>query len=323
VEHNIKVSISCITYNQVDYIRSCLDGFLMQKVNFKYEIVINDDASTDGTREVIEEYAQKHPDIIVPVLQTENQVSKGLRGMMIRFTFPLCKGKYIAFCEGDDYWTDPYKLQKQVDFLDANENYGMVFSDIDFYSEKLDKYTRAVFKNKVLPLYYTFKEVLIHKPYVAPPTWVFRREYIPSELHDYSDGSYTMILDILAVTKAYYLEEVTAVYRELQNSASHFPNSSKRYNRYKGLYRIQSDYCAKYKVSKEIKDEIDLKYYTMVFPYILAYGGDSEVKAAKEKLAPLTEVGRKLKLALFTSNLPFGKYIYKKVFQVRDKYFPT
>lgn len=117
------VSISCITFNHAPYLRECFDGFLMQQTDFQFEVVVHDDASTDGTREVIEEYTAKYPNIFVPMYQTENQYSQGVRGMMARFNFPRCKGKYIALCEGDDYWTDPLKLQKQVDFLESNPDY--------------------------------------------------------------------------------------------------------------------------------------------------------------------------------------------------------
>ena len=116
---NIKVSISCITYNHEPYIRQCLNGFIMQKTTFAYEVLIHDDASTDATAEIIREYEEKYPDIIKPVYETENQWLKGKRGSAV-FNFPRAKGKYIALCEGDDYWTDPLKLQKQVDFLEAH-----------------------------------------------------------------------------------------------------------------------------------------------------------------------------------------------------------
>lgn len=123
--NNLLVSISCTTFNQAPFIRECLDSFLMQKTSFAYEIIIHDDASTDGTKEIIEEYVIKYSDIIFPIYQKENQYSKEVRGMMVKFNFPRCRGKYIALCEGDDYWTDPYKLQKQVDFLETNPDYVM------------------------------------------------------------------------------------------------------------------------------------------------------------------------------------------------------
>ncbi len=119
------VSICSITYNHAAFIRQCLDSFLMQQCNFPIEIIINDDCSTDGTTEIIREYAEKYPDKIFPIFHEENLYSQGVRGMFQKFVFPKARGKYIALCEGDDYWTDPLKLQKQVDFLESHPDYSM------------------------------------------------------------------------------------------------------------------------------------------------------------------------------------------------------
>jgi glycosyltransferase involved in cell wall biosynthesis len=106
------VSICCITYNHENYIREAIESFLMQETDFPFEVIIHDDASTDSTADIIREYEEKYPDIIIPIYQTENQHSKGKRATL--FTFKAARGKYIALCEGDDYWIDPLKLQKQV-----------------------------------------------------------------------------------------------------------------------------------------------------------------------------------------------------------------
>jgi glycosyltransferase involved in cell wall biosynthesis len=119
----IMVSISCTTYNHEKYIRQCLEGFLIQQCSFDFEILIHDDASSDKTQKIIVEYQEKYPTIIKPYFQSQNQWSQGVRGMNAKFNFSRAKGKYIALCEGDDYWIDPHKLQKQVDYLEANENY--------------------------------------------------------------------------------------------------------------------------------------------------------------------------------------------------------
>jgi glycosyltransferase involved in cell wall biosynthesis len=119
------VSICCITFNHVNYIRDCINGFISQKTDFLIEILIFDDASTDGTQEIIKEYSSKYSNIIT-FLQKENQWSKKKYGL-IDWLFPSAKGKYIALCEGDDYWTDHLKLQKQVDFLEKNHNYVMCY----------------------------------------------------------------------------------------------------------------------------------------------------------------------------------------------------
>ena len=117
-----QLSICCITYNHAKFIRQALDGFVMQKTNFPFEVLIHDDASTDGTADIIREYEAKYPDIIKPIYQTENQWSKGV---LISKTcnYPRVQGEYVAMCEGDDYWTDPLKLQKQVDFLDSHPDF--------------------------------------------------------------------------------------------------------------------------------------------------------------------------------------------------------
>ena len=106
------VSICCLAYNHEKYIRKTLEGFVNQKTNFNYEILIHDDCSTDNTVNIVEEYRKKYPKLIKPIYQKENQHSKGIKISNV-YQFPRAQGKYIAMCEGDDYWTDMNKLQKQ------------------------------------------------------------------------------------------------------------------------------------------------------------------------------------------------------------------
>lgn len=119
------VSVVCITYNHYPYIKECLEGFVNQKTDFKYEVIIHDDASTDGTTEVIREYAEKYPEIIIPMYESENQYSQGKK-FLRRIMCECTKGKYMAFCEGDDYWCDENKLQKQVDYMERNDDCTLV-----------------------------------------------------------------------------------------------------------------------------------------------------------------------------------------------------
>lgn len=128
---NPLVSIRCLVYNHEPYLRQCLDGFVMQKTTFPFEAIVHDDASTDGSAAIIREYAEKYPDIIKPIYETENQYSKhdgSIKQAMDSVMSP--NSKYIALCEGDDYWTDPHKLQLQVDFLESHPDYS--FSVHDF-----------------------------------------------------------------------------------------------------------------------------------------------------------------------------------------------
>ena len=132
------VTIRCITYNHEPYIRQCLEGFVMQKTNFLFEAIVHDDASTDGTAAIIREYAEKYPDIIKPIYETENQYSKR-NGSLTRIMDAHMRGKYIAICEGDDYWIDPLKLQKQVDFMEGHPECGLCYTKMRNYYQKTRK----------------------------------------------------------------------------------------------------------------------------------------------------------------------------------------
>lgn len=124
-EINPLVSVCCITYNHEKFIADAINGFLMQKTNFPFEIIIHDDASTDSTREIISNYQLENPGLIKTIFQKENQYSQGKHVFPI--AFQAARGKYIALCEGDDYWIDPDKLQKQVDFLESKPDYAICF----------------------------------------------------------------------------------------------------------------------------------------------------------------------------------------------------
>lgn len=129
MSEKILVAINCCVYNHELYLRDCLQGFVMQKTDFPFVAIVHDDASTDNSAAIIREYAEKYPNIIKPIYETENQFSKadGSLGRVINRAIEATGAKYIAMCEGDDYWIDPLKLQKQVDFMEANNNYSICF----------------------------------------------------------------------------------------------------------------------------------------------------------------------------------------------------
>lgn len=141
------LSMLCITYNQKKYISKTLDGFLMQKTKFPFEILIHDDASTDGTTEIIKEYAKKHPKIFRTIFEKENQYSKGNITVFLENMYKSANGKYIAWCEGDDYWTDPNKAQLQVDLLEKNPNYSICFHPVKVIYEDNEE------QNHIFPKY--------------------------------------------------------------------------------------------------------------------------------------------------------------------------
>lgn len=118
----VKLSVTCMAYNHEEYIRQALEGFVSQQTDFAFEVLVNDDASTDGTAAIIREYAEKYPGIIRPFLQEKNLFSQNI-DPLDAVLFPAARGQYLAACEGDDCWIDPTKLQRQVDFLDAHPDY--------------------------------------------------------------------------------------------------------------------------------------------------------------------------------------------------------
>ena len=139
---DILLAISCLVYNHATYLRQCLDGFIMQQTNFRFVAIVHDDASTDHSAEIIREYAAKYPDILRPIYETENQWSKsdGSLTKIMDAAIDATGAKYVAICEGDDYWTDPLKLQKQVDFLEEHSDYSMCFHSAKVLNETVLKY---------------------------------------------------------------------------------------------------------------------------------------------------------------------------------------
>ncbi len=239
------VSICCIAYNQEAYLQSCLEGFLAQECTFDFEVLIHDDASTDRSAEIIRTYAARYPEIIKPIFQTENQYRQGVK-INATFNFPRVQGRYVALCEGDDYWSDPKKLQKQVDFLETHPECGMVYTDIDFWEEATGKISPKIFASGRVRRSQSFTQHLRTAGFIAPCSWLFRREYLPNESHHYVDGTFPLALDIWAQSEVGFIPDSTTVYRVLRESASHTYSLEKRHRFRRGILQIQQDYMQKY-----------------------------------------------------------------------------
>ncbi len=210
--NEIKVSIVCNAYNHEAYIRSALEGFVKQKTNFSFEVLIHDDASTDKTADIIREFEKKYPEIIKPIYQTENQYSKK-DGSLGRIQIGRVKGKYIALCEGDDYWTDPLKLQKQYDALEANPQI-----DICATAAKTEKNGQIVgeispaFENKI----FSAKEVILGGGgFVATASLMYRATFRKNPPPFLQLLSLDYSLQIAGALRGgmIYLAEPTCVYR--------------------------------------------------------------------------------------------------------------
>ncbi|UJF29147.1 glycosyltransferase family 2 protein [Kaistella sp. 97-N-M2] len=216
LQNEIIVSISCLTYNHGPYIRQCLDGFMMQQCDFKFEVLINDDASTDGTQNIIKEYQERYPDIIKPIFQKENQYSKGVRGMNQKYNFNRAKGKYIAMCEGDDYWIDPLKLQKQANLLNENKECSIIFHPC--YKEENNSvnptpsYIKSTMMLRVLS-----KNILEAQGQFAPTSsYFFKREVFlkfPEWIVNAPVGDYFLEMYALKDSYGLFMCDAMSVYR--------------------------------------------------------------------------------------------------------------
>jgi glycosyltransferase involved in cell wall biosynthesis len=217
VEMSILVSISCLTYNHENYIKDAIEGFLMQKGNFDIEVLIHDDASTDNTTEIIKEYQNKYPDIIKPFMQAENQLSKGVKRLGNRYNNTRAKGKYIALCEGDDYWTDPNKLQKQIDFMENNKEYSMCYHTaavVDVEKNSLNKLIKPFNDDGEVPIEvfilrgggsFQTASVMYRKELMDnPPKWYFESPV----------GDVPQALILATKGKIMFLDETMSAYRK-------------------------------------------------------------------------------------------------------------
>lgn len=214
---NPLVTIRCITYNHEPYIRQCLEGFVMQKTSFCFEAIVHDDASTDGTVNIIREYAEKYPEIIKPIYETENQYSKG-DGSLTRIMDAHTHGKYVATCEGDDYWTDPYKLQKQVDILEQNPKASFCYTAYKVVNDKgqeiLDETYRKYMKRSKSGCH--FLDLLINSNKIMSMTFMTTHSVHIARPEYYYD--YGLFLLASRTGEGIYLPDVTASYRVNPNS---------------------------------------------------------------------------------------------------------
>lgn len=241
-EDEIAVSVFCQTYNQEKYIGKCLDSLTSQRTNFKFEILVHDDASNDETANIIKKYVKKYPDIIVPIYEEENQWNKNV------FTtkdilYPKARGKYIAFCEGDDYWSDPEKLQRQYDVLESHNECSLCVHTVDKISENGAK-TGDTFP----PTNYKIKEGVIERKKALRMVWCesylfqtscyfVRREVLAPFVNNEIENAELMNGDLIYLRLAvifgeiYYIDRKMSCYRLFSVgswSSSHPINNSKQ-----------------------------------------------------------------------------------------------
>lgn len=229
------VSVHMITYNHEAFIRRAIEGVLSQQCDFTFELVIGEDCSTDGTRDIVTEYQKKYPDIIRLVTSETNV---GMKKNGVR-TFMACRGKYVAYCEGDDYWQRKDKLQIQAEYLEAHAECGLVFSDHDRYFEQTGQRIKQFYETtgnlppKPLNVYQGWGDVYN----ILTCTVMGRREIMHSIISQsslYMDERNSggtdipLFIEVSERCATHYINESLSTYTVQAESASNTRNMSKR-----------------------------------------------------------------------------------------------
>ena len=244
----ILVSIQCLVYNHARYLRQCLDGFIMQKTDFKFEAIVHDDLSTDESAKIIAEYAEKYPEIIKPIYETENQYAKG-DGSLARIMNGACKGEYIALCEGDDYWIDPNKLQKQVDYMKMNPQCGMVHGIAKVYEQK-NRQFKGYFGSP-----FNSVEELFKNNTISTPTVLIKRSIVTRYMNEVGSnnnwqlGDYPLWLFASLNENVGFISHPISVYRVLSDSASHSTNYGKKMSFVNSVFDMKDFFAKKYAIA--------------------------------------------------------------------------
>jgi RimJ/RimL family protein N-acetyltransferase/glycosyltransferase involved in cell wall biosynthesis len=254
-----QVSVFCMVYNHEPFLEQCLEGFLMQKCLFDFEIVIGEDCSKDKSREILLKYQSKFPGKFKLLLHNQNVGAVNNQNIVLS----NCTGKYIALCEGDDYWTDPLKLQKQFDFLEENEEYGLVHSQLKYKfgnsKESIVSKTDRK-KNK-------FEDLIKHNS-IATLTTCIRQKLVMNYLEQVNPinknwvaGDLPMWLWISLHSKIYFLDEVTSMYRVVAGSASNTKTSEKYLEFIKSRRSIKEYFINNYQPNDDLLQFVVEDFY--------------------------------------------------------------
>lgn len=284
----ILVAIQCLVYNHEPYLHECLDGFVMQKTNFSFVAIVHDDKSTDNSAGIIREYSEKYPNIIKPIYETKNQYSKhdGSISRIMKNALDSTGAKYIALCEGDDYWTDPFKLQKQVDFMESHPEVGLSYTD---YSQQWGKgnIEHSMFEQQHQYRPETYEQHLLKPGYLAPMTWLYRADLLCyfNQSTVFSDGTYSYMLEAMRNSQVAYLPIVTATYRSLEGSASNPIGPVKLFEYFNGTFKTRRYYAEKYPCSKELQQKILMRGYLSILPVAVMAGNEAFIKEARQYMS--------------------------------------
>jgi len=228
------VTICCMTYNHGSYIDQCLAGFVKQQTDFSFEIIVHDDASTDNTVQVIRSYELSYPEIFRCIYQSKNQFLK--KHIMLDIILPKARGNYIALCEGDDYWTDSSKLQKQVDFLKSNKDYSLVYHNVH-----TNRDSSFSFQNQSNHTFDLNNSLRVKQG--ATLTMLFRNDkgtnYFPRFLRKMISTDWGLEIILLTLGRGYYMKEPMGFYRNHESGITKESDFIRKANKAKWYFILR------------------------------------------------------------------------------------
>lgn len=263
------LDIPMCAYNHEKYIAQAIEGVVMQKTNFKFRLLIGEDASTDSTRNIVLKYALAYPEIIFPILHDVNLGA----AENTRILLSKCTSKYLALCDGDDYWIDPEKLQKQVDFLEANPEYGLVHTGCEYIA---DKKIRSIQDSDKIRTDYVFENLLCHDFFISTLTVCVHRNYILEWYRilekdiltrNWEMGDLPLWLEGALHTKFAFLPDITAHYRVVQNSTSHPSDIKKKFDFFQSIFEIKKYFLYRENVSERIVKKVNIHYNRLLLSF--------------------------------------------------------
>lgn len=263
------ISVLILTYNQRQFIAQAVDSVLAQKTGFNYEIVISDDHSTDGTADILLEYQKRYP---VKFKININNENVGALRNAFEIAVPLCRGKYLAFLEGDDYWNDESKLERQIRFLEENGEFGLVHSDVNqFYEAKqslIENYNAI--NGITIPEGHIYNELLDPEKYIIKTPSVILIKELIEKYFDFSViremnwvlSDLFLWLSIARFTKVKYFPEAMATYRVLRESSSNTEDFQRKLKLHKSVYEIRLFFIEKYGCPEKLEEKVQRFYMT-------------------------------------------------------------
>jgi len=277
IVQNPLVSVIVLVYNAEKYLRKCLDGIVMQKVDFPYEVIVGEDCSTDKSKAICLEYQEKYPHLFRLVLHEKNQ---GLIGNL-KSIYALRRGELHTGVAGDDYWCDTNKLQMQVDYMMSHPECGLCYTNVITCDDDGVENPKPLLTRETQPT--TFEEQLFSACYMAPNTWMSRADVgkkIGEQLPWFTDESLATALDFLHESNMHFIDTVTTVYRVHEGSLASQTDPMKKWKYEHGLMKMQVYYAEKYHCSEELIMKLKLQEYVHFIPSALEAGDMDFVQEA-------------------------------------------